>query len=426
MTSSFTSSASSERLAARQWILEPGAAPAVPTPAEAVAKIMAGLAAVGEAQRPMIEPYLQMTDDAAVCANSIKHIVGFTPEPAWVAETTAELIRQGYTEQLARKVGLDARPPVSSAKAAEGSGSASQNRVKSDSASGTAVAAAYLRNYCHEFLGGGDSMARAIVPSLRKIERPEGLVARFKATGELPQSSVEAQKDGAMPCHVTYMQCRTCFLDDVILAFLKQHAGLAINAVFLGAGYDTRPYRMPDVWGQADVAFFEIDAATTQKAKLEALETMEPKTAFDHVTFVAVDFTGGENWLDKATAAGLDASRPTIVVWEGVVYYLPESAIVETLKIVAERFTGPAAIAFDFFAPETVALHGAETKKIGEPMVFGATGAKIEALAGDTGLRVLDLLRWNEMQARCMPLMDGKPVGNAPDWHGLAMLGARF
>jgi len=93
--------------------------------------------------------------------------------------------------------------------------------------------------------------------------------------------------------------------------------------VLLGAGFDSRPYRLHAC---DRVMVFEVDHPDTQARKRRLLGAVPSR-----VRFVPVDFSRDrvEALLD---AAGYDHDRPTLFIWEGVTNYLTESAVDDTLR----------------------------------------------------------------------------------------------
>ncbi|MGD0857304.1 MAG: SAM-dependent methyltransferase, partial [Dehalococcoidia bacterium] len=77
--------------------------------------------------------------------------------------------------------------------------------------------------------------------------------------------------------------CRTRFIDDVIQPALLEGIG---QVVILGAGFDTRPYRLP---GMERVIVFEVDLPAVQNNKKNRL-----KKHYGHlpknVIFIPIDF----------------------------------------------------------------------------------------------------------------------------------------
>jgi methyltransferase (TIGR00027 family) len=125
---------------------------------------------------------------------------------------------------------------------------------------------------------------------------------------------------------------RTRFLDDAIDAFLEENPE---QLVILGAGFDSRPYRLP---GLRNLAVFEVDHPNTLAAKRKVLA--EVLTAIpEHVRFVPTDFD--QRGLESAMAsAGYRESALTFFVWEGVTNYLTEAGVDATLRWCARASPG--------------------------------------------------------------------------------------
>src|SRR5262249_12673282 len=112
---------------------------------------------------------------------------------------------------------------------------------------------------------------------------------------------------------------RTRFIDDAVKDGLRSGAG---QLLLLGAGFDSRPYRLAEVDG---VAVFEVDHPATQAAERARLAHTHDNPA-ERVQFVPVDFERTD--LDAALrSARYAADVPAVVVWEGVVSYLSSAAV---------------------------------------------------------------------------------------------------
>jgi len=117
---------------------------------------------------------------------------------------------------------------------------------------------------------------------------------------------------------------RTLLIDDALTVAIAR--GLE-QVVILGAGYDSRPYRMR---GIDRLAVFEVDHPDTQAVKRRVVER-----AFDglpdHVRLAPIDFD--HEPLGKVLdAAGLIRGRATFTIWEGVVSYLTPEAVDATVR----------------------------------------------------------------------------------------------
>lgn len=84
------------------------------------------------------------------------------------------------------------------------------------------------------------------------------------------------------------LQPRACWLDDVVDSFVKRHEGKPFNVVILGAGYDTRYYRLESLLNNENAKLYEVDAKGSQVSKKSVLR--RAMVDCSHVTFVNVDF----------------------------------------------------------------------------------------------------------------------------------------
>lgn len=125
--------------------------------------------------------------------------------------------------------------------------------------------------------------------------------------------------------------CRKRYIDD------KLHEALgAIDAVvILGAGLDTRAYRMAD---QTTLPLFEVDLPENiayKQARMRRLYGQMPPS----VRLVPIDFE--RQRLDAALAEqGHRPGQRTFFVWEGVTQYLTEEAVRTTFDALAMAAPG--------------------------------------------------------------------------------------
>jgi methyltransferase (TIGR00027 family) len=159
---------------------------------------------------------------------------------------------------------------------------------------------------------------------------------------------------------------RIWFFDAAVDRYLPD----AAQFVILGAGFDTRAYRLPN---DTRVRVFEVDSPQTQIVKRQTLK----KAGIDSsgVTFVPADFEK-EDWLARLTAADFDPGKRTLFLWEGVTMYLDREAVEDTLRKIASTAHG-SVVAFDYLTTEPLesrALYWrygrAMTKAAGETVKF--------------------------------------------------------
>ncbi len=160
---------------------------------------------------------------------------------------------------------------------------------------------------------------------------------------------------------------RQTFYDRVVEQVLPEMA----QFVILGAGFDTRAFRLPR---DAPIRSFEVDTPKTMAVKREALTKAGIERA--GVALVAADFET-EDWLTRLVEAGFDPTRPALFICEGVIPYLDKEAVEDTLRKIASTAKG-SVVAFDYFtteileSPSLIARTVRATLSVGgEPLKFG-------------------------------------------------------
>jgi methyltransferase (TIGR00027 family) len=139
-------------------------------------------------------------------------------------------------------------------------------------------------------------------------------------------------------------RCR--YIDDHLLACLAD--GMQ-QLVILGAGLDSRAYRIPQLQGQVQV--FEVDHPATQQGKVQKLQRILGALPAN-VHFVPIDLDVES--LDKLLASGYDPQRKTLFIWEGVVHYLTAAAVDGTLAWVLKNAGAGSSIIFDYLYSEAL------------------------------------------------------------------------
>jgi methyltransferase (TIGR00027 family) len=161
-----------------------------------------------------------------------------------------------------------------------------------------------------------DGAARQFLP--RSWSRLIDVLARLPHGAAL----LRRAPDLISPGRLEHIALRT----DVVDAYVRRElARGATELVILGAGFDTRAQRLPEL---ARAIVFEVDHPATQAKKRERARGLEITARARH--FVPVDFERGS--LARALqASGFDASAPSAFIWEGVTMYLTPETIRATL-----------------------------------------------------------------------------------------------
>jgi methyltransferase (TIGR00027 family) len=142
------------------------------------------------------------------------------------------------------------------------------------------------------------------------------------------------------------IRLRTRFLDDCVRDGLA--AGLD-QVVLLGAGFDARGLRMTEI-GERRATVFEVDTPYQLDRKRRALTGAGVKLP-PHVVYVPFDF--GTPDLDSELGGALEVAgfrrgAGAMFVWEGVIGYIDDAAIDQSLRFIASAGGQGSRVAFTF------------------------------------------------------------------------------
>ena len=154
--------------------------------------------------------------------------------------------------------------------------------------------------------------------------------------------------------------------------------------IVLGAGNDTRLHRLAPL----PQHLFEVDAELTQKFKLRHLPA---EVVNRDVVFLPVNFED-ESWLERLRATGGEGvlQRKTLIIWDGVSYYLSAAAIRQTLSCVA-AFPAGSRLIFDVCNPnpkQLAKINRVFTFLFGEPWLSVFNEDSLRSLLSEHGLRL--------------------------------------
>jgi methyltransferase (TIGR00027 family) len=167
--------------------------------------------------------------------------------------------------------------------------------------------------------------------------------------------------------------------------------------VILGAGYDGRAWRMPEL---RRVKVFEVDHPATQRDKQAHLSELRP--AIGDVTFISMNFE--EESLSAVLArSGHDRTIPTCWIWEGVVMYLTADAMRSTLVDVASRSAPASTLIVNYHTQRRRGFAALIFRIIGEPQISAWTPDEMATELHSAGFEVAEdsgMLDWNKKFAK--------------------------
>jgi methyltransferase (TIGR00027 family) len=283
-------------------------------------------------------------------------------------------------------------------------GDAAKSRMARSTAEGAAMLRAAGATLSDPDLRNPDSLAAdMIAPGLK-------LSALVKVP--LLRSLVPRVTEAILPGSLWFELARTHHMDGVAR---DEVAAGATQVVFLGAGLDSRPYRMLDELSEAKL--FEVDHPVTAAVKRERLDALFGGPA-PHVAYVHVDFNT-QSVADRLAEHGFDAAARSLVLWSGVTPYLEPEGVASSLRWFRDGTGTGSAIAFDYLWKEMVdgddSFYGAaqlrrRVEAGGEPFRFGIPRGGTREFVESFGLVLEEDLGPEDAQERILHGA-GEPYG---------------
>ena len=249
--------------------------------------------------------------------------------------------------------------------------------MRDESPSRTAAAVAVARG-----------LAELLPPEAQLARDPYGAAFSYRGVREHLGRLRPLAETRVMKAWILYMQVRTRVIDDALRAFL---AAGGRQVVLLGAGYDTRALRLPEL---ADATILEIDHPATQGRKRSVLAKLGADSPARYVTW---DFEtrAMEDLPDVLEEAGLDRAQPVFTIWEGVTMYLTEAAIDASLRAIRAWSPAGSKLAMTYFVKTRIAQPSLVTRMakavvatLGEPWRFGWDPADLPAYLEARGFKL--------------------------------------
>jgi methyltransferase (TIGR00027 family) len=259
-----------------------------------------------------------------------------------------------------------------------------------------------------------DRLAHGLLPTFLKV-----MVKLLTLPGIGP--TLLAQRERRFPGIMGNLLCRTRFIDDTLRDALRE--GLD-QVVILGAGLDTRAYRIP---GIDEARVFEVDHPATQAWKCRRLERVLGELP-SHVTFVPIDFDR-QRLVEVMKDADFRADARTFLVWEGVTQYISPEAVDATLRYVSRSTRSGTSIVFTYIDRRVV--EGSSRSEVGkklmrnlerqgEPWIFGIVPAELEQYLAERDLDFVENVgaleyrrRYLDPVGRKMNLFEGELIAVA-------------
>ena len=211
-------------------------------------------------------------------------------------------------------------------------------------------------------------------------------VLDFAAHNPEKYKAFVARNERLVPGASNSIVARVRYFDDVVKSSINE--GLE-QLVILGAGYDTRAYRIE---GLSKIKVFEVDHPATQSIKIEKIKEIF-SSLHDHVTYVPTDLEV-DKFGQRLLESGYNKSLKTLFIMEGILMYLSPEIVEEILSFIVHNSGKGSAILFDYI-PLSVVEGTCELEagqnwrkgvmEVGEPFLFGINDGEIQSFLVQRG-----------------------------------------
>jgi methyltransferase (TIGR00027 family) len=204
----------------------------------------------------------------------------------------------------------------------------------------------------------------------------------------------------------TLIRLRVRYFDDFLKKSLKE--GLE-QLVILGAGYDTRAYRIEGL--KENVKVFEVDHPHTQHFKIEKIREIFGFTP-EHVTYVPADLET-QTLNQSLFSAGYNRSKKTLFLMEGLICYLTPETVDGILSFIVENSGKGSIVLFDYHEESVVNGTCEEGRilqkyfeQVGESFKFGIEEGKIEEFLLKRGFSDITNVSSEDYKINCFKEMN--------------------
>jgi len=204
--------------------------------------------------------------------------------------------------------------------------------------------------------------------------------------------------------------CRKRYIDEKIV---ECRAGIEA-VVNLGAGFDTRPFRLPALSG---LPIWEVDQSQNVQAKEKRIRSA-CGTIPTNVKLVSVDFDH-DDLGSRLADHGYSAAKRTFFVWEAVTQYLTERGVRATFDWLAQTAAG-SRLAFtyirkDFLTGENLYGWGDGYSRFVATGIwlFGMEPGAWPDFLNHYGWRIIEDVGYDELGARYVK-PTGRPFSSTP------------
>lgn len=247
--------------------------------------------------------------------------------------------------------------------------------MEKETASSTALAVAYIRA-AHQLLDHEPLL----------LNDPVALPLLGESTAEIIRGELDRIQSPIVKALRTHVVLRSRFTEDRLEAAVAEGV---TRYIIVGAGLDSFAFRQP-AWARS-LEIIEIDHPATQAVKRE----MIAKAGLDlpeNLIFAAADLEH-ESLAEVLIRLSIGPAEPAFFSWLGVLMYLEEKAIDQTLRAMGAFAPGTrVALTFRQASDGIVSTLADRVSELGEPFVSFFAPEEIEARLRRAGFSEIEFL----------------------------------
>ena len=228
-----------------------------------------------------------------------------------------------------------------------------------------------------------------------------------------------------LPGCIYYHLIRTKYFDASFIKWAEAEKNSQI--IILGAGFDSRSIRFQSILKKNNVTVYEVDLKAMLTYKKEIIESKIGGKSTNSI-FVPCNFQK-DNVIEKLLEYGFDLTCPTMVLWEGVTFFLTQDNIETYLALFKNNITGKLQISLDYafrdYIEGDLKYYGAKELynilvELGEPHLFGLNYDEVEAFFDVNGFTTKSNYTSFMLEALYAKDSFGNSVGKPHAFHGMA------
>lgn len=239
-----------------------------------------------------------------------------------------------------------------------------------------------------------------------------------------PRKSIN-ELQNKLPGCIYYHLIRTKYFDSSFVKWVNTEKNSQV--IILGAGFDSRAIRFQSILQKNNIKIYEVDLRAMLEYKKEIIEN-KIKEKLNNVVFVACNFQK-DNVIEKLLENGFDPTLPTMILWEGVTFFLTQKNIETYLALFKDNITGKLQISLDYafrdYIEGDLNYYGAKELynilvELGEPHLFGLNYDEVEPFFHMNGFMTKSNYTSFMLEALYAKDKFGHSVGKPHAFHGMA------